>query len=46
MERFNENDDVVELGTVSQETHGSDVLGREDTQTNAYFLIGGIQSDD
>ncbi|MBN8846989.1 MULTISPECIES: hypothetical protein [unclassified Sphingomonas] len=46
MERFNKNDDVVELGNVSQETHGSDNFGREDTQTQAYYLLGGIQSDD
>lgn len=40
------DDDLVDLGAVKVETHGSAPMGREDVQTGEKFILGGIQSDD
>lgn len=38
--------DLVDLGAVSVETHGSAPLGILDTQQGEFYPVTGIQSDD
>jgi len=43
---INERDgDVIELGAVSVETHGSAPLGINDVQPGGKIFVGGIESD-
>lgn len=39
------DDDLVELGAASVETHGAANIGPVDQQTGARYLFGGIEED-
>lgn len=40
------DNEMIELGAVSTETRGMWHVGPDDVQTGAFYLIGGISSDD
>lgn len=41
-----QNDDVIDLGAVQEETRGPSLVGLDDVQPGARTFIGGIDSDD
>ncbi|GGB72873.1 benenodin family lasso peptide [Blastomonas aquatica] len=41
-----QNDDVIDLGAVQEETRGASILGDEDVETNQRFLVFGLASED
>lgn len=46
MKNYVEQDDVVDLGDVRIETHGSSPIGPLDPQTGLKTFVPGIQTDD
>lgn len=41
-----QNDDVIDLGAVQDETRGASFYGEDDVQTGQRIFLGGIESDD
>jgi hypothetical protein len=41
-----QNDDVIDLGAVQEETRGSSPVGLDDSQPGLKFIAGGIDRED
>lgn len=41
-----QNDDVIDLGTVQEETRGSAIAGLDDVQPGLKIFVGGMDRED